>query len=160
MWLQDRIVRSALLAQVNLTEGDFEIGIWLCDRRYNIRGINMTQPRKDDIFPQEGSLPRDPYFEVPGAPTLTARQRPETVDAVDPRALLVGGIYTRDSFESDGRYLGVKSRFQTATELEFRLDGRRIIKPIIATKADVLLDKPDQNIGIQLVHKKSSLIYS
>jgi hypothetical protein len=160
MWLQFLLVRSDLLALVNLTEGDFEIGIWLCDRRDNIRVINMTQPRKDDIFPQEGSLPGDPYFGVPGASTLFSPQRPETVDAFDPREFLVGGIYTRDSFDSDGRYLGVKSRFQTAIQLEFRLDGWRFIKPIIATNADVLLDKPDRNIGIQLVKKQSIVSYA
>ena len=108
MWLQFLLVRSDLLERVNLTEGDFEIGIWLCDRRDNIRLINMTQPSEDDIFPQEGSLPGDPYFGVPGASTLFSPQSPEHVDEVNPREFLVGGIYKRASFASDARYLGVK----------------------------------------------------
>ena len=100
----------------------------------------MTPPTKDDIFPQEGSPPADPYFGVTGASTFFSPQRPETGEAFDPREFLVGVIYTRDSFDLDGRYLGVKSRFQTASQLEFRLDGRSFIKPTIATNADILLD--------------------
>ena len=77
------------------------------------------------------------------------------MDAFDPREFLVGGSYTRGSFDSDGRYLGVKSRLQTASQLEFRLDGWGLIKPIIATNADVLLDKPARHSGIQPVKKQS-----
>ena len=151
---------SDLLALVNLTEGDFEIGIWLCGRRDNIRVINRTQQRKDDIFSQEGSLAGDTYFRVPGASNVFSTQRPETVDAFDPREFLVVGIYTRDSFDSDARYLGVKSRFQTASQLEFRLDGWRFIKPIIPTNADVLIDKPERNIRIQLVKNQRIVSYA
>ena len=69
MWLQFLLVRSALLALVNLTEADFEIGIWRSDGRAERKGINTIQPSKDELFPQEGSLPGDPYFGVPGAST-------------------------------------------------------------------------------------------
>ena len=44
--------------------------------------------------------------------------------------------------------------------MEFRFDVWRFIKPIIATNADVLLDKPDRNIGLQLVKKQSIVSYA
>ncbi len=160
MWMQFLVTRSSLLTLVNLTEGDFEIGIWLADRRDNTRIISFNQPRKDDIFPQEGSLPGDVYVGVPGASTVFSAAQPETTDAFDPREFLIGGIYTRDSFDKQGRYLGVKSRFNTTSELEMRMDGYRMIKPLMTTNADVLQDKPDRNIGTQLIKKQSIVSYA
>ena len=159
-WLQFLLTRNAVLDLVNLTEGDFSFGIWLCDRRDNIRVIELQQPRKDDIFPQEGDLPGEVYVGVPGASTLFSPQEPETVDAFDAREFLVGGIYTRDSFDKDGRYLGVKSRFNTTTQLEMRMDGFRMVKPLIATNADVLQDKPSRNIGTQFIKKQGIVSYA
>ena len=159
-WLQMLITRSAVLGIVNLTEGDFEIGIWLSDRRDNVRIISMTQPRKELVFPQEGNLPGEPYKGVPGASTVFSASEPDTTDAFDPREFLIGGIYTRDSFDKQGRYLGVKSRFNTATELEFKMDGYRMIKPLMTTNADVLLDKPTRNIGTQFIKKQNIVSYA
>jgi len=159
-WLQFLVTRSSLLALVNLTEGDFSFGIWMCDRRDNIRVIEIQQPRKDDIFPQEGNLPGEVYVGVPGASTIFAPTEPETVDAFDPREFLLGGIYTRDAFDKDGRYLGVKSRFNTTNELEMRMDGFRMIKPLTATNADVLQDKPTRNIGTQFVKQQNIVSYA
>ena len=132
----------------------------MCDRRDNIRIIEMQQPRKDDIFPQEGNLPGDAYNGVPGASTVFSPVEPETVDAFDPREFLLGGIYTRDSFDKDGRYLGVKSRFNTTTELEMRMDGYRMVKPLTATNADVLQDKPTRNISTQFVKNQNIVSYA
>ena len=160
MWLQFLLTRSAALGLLNLTEGDFAIGIWMADRRDNVRVIELTQPRKDDIFPQEGSLPGEPFFGVPGASTIFSPEQPETVDAFDSREFLIGGIYTRDSFDKDGRYLGVKSRFNTTTQLEMRMDGYRMVKPLMATNADVLQDKPTRNISTQFIKKQNIVSYA
>lgn len=159
-WLQFLLTRSTVQNLVNLTEGDFSFGIWMADRRDNVKIIEMTQPRKDDILPQEGNLPGEVYTGVPGASTIFSPAEPETIDAFDPREFLIGGIYTRDSFDKDGRYLGVKSRFQTAKELELRLDGYRMIKPLVTTNVDVLQDKPTRNIGTQLIKKQSIISYA
>lgn len=159
-WLQFLITRSSFLNLVNLTEGDFSIGIWMVDRRDNIKIIELQQPRKDDIFPQEGNLPGDVYVGVPGASTIFSPAEPETVDAFDPREFLLGGIYTRDSFDKDGRYLGVKSRFNTVNQIEMRMDGYRMIKPLIATNADVLQDKPSRNIGTQFIKQQNIISYA
>jgi hypothetical protein len=159
-WLQFILTRNAVLGLVNLTEGDFSIGIWMTDRRDNVKIIEMQQPRKDEIFPQEGSLPGDTYTGVPGASTIFSPQEPETVDAFDPREFILGGIYTRDAFDKDGRYLGVKSRFNTTTEIEMRLDGYRFTKPLTATNADVLQAKPSRNISTQFVKQQNIISYA
>ena len=159
-WLQMLVTRSAALTLVNLTEGDFEMGIWMADRRDNVRIISFPQPRKTDVFPQGRALPGDAYKGVPGASTVFSATEPDTTDAFDPREFLIGGIYTRDSFDKQGRYLGVKSRFNTVTELELRMDGYRLVKPLIATNADVLLDKPTRNISTQFVKKQSIVSYA
>lgn len=162
-WLQFLVTRIGVIGDLfNLTEGDFEIGIFLIDRRDNTRIISITQPRKEEIFPQEGNLPGEAYKGVPGASTVFAASEPDTTDAFDPREFLVGGIYTRDSFDKQGRYLGVKSRYNTTNELEFLMDGYRMIKPLVATNVltDFASDKPSRNIGTQLIKKQSIVSYA
>ena len=160
MWMQFLVTRVALFDLLNPTDGDFEFGIWLADRRDNVRIISFTQPRKEEIFPQEAALPGQPYKGVPGASTIFSAAEPDTTDAFDPRQFLVGGILTRDSFDGQGRYTGATSRFNSANELELRLDGYRNTKPLLATNADVLQDKPTRNIGTQLIKKQSIVSYA
>ncbi len=144
----------------DLLDGDFSMGIWLCDRRDNVKVIQFNQPRKNEILPHEANLPGELYVGVPGSSTIFSPQQPETVDAFDPREFLVGGIYTRNSFDKDGRYQGLNSRFRKTTEMEMRIDGWRMIKPLMATNADVLQDKPTRNIQTQFVKKQSIISYA
>ena len=159
-WLQFLVTRNVVSALLNLVEGDFSFGIWLADRRDNVRIIDLTQPRKEEVFSQEGNLPGKPYKGVPGASTVFAATEPDTTDAFDPREFIIGGIFLRDAFDKQGRYLGLSSDFKGATELEMRLDGHRMVKPGIATNADVLQDKPTRNIGTQLIKKQSIVSYA
>jgi len=159
-WLQYLVTRNPISTVFNLTEGDFSFGIWLADRRDNVRIIEFNQPRKDDVFSQEAALPGEPYKGVSGASTFFAAQEPDTTDAFDPREFLIGGIYTRDSFDGQGRYAGVPSRYKGATELQMNLDGYRMTKPLMVTNVDVLQDKPTRNIGTQLIKKQSIVSYA
>lgn len=160
-WMQFLLTRNPLSEIVNLTEGDFELGIWMVDTRDNVRIIkNINQTRKTDILPQKGDLPGDPYKGIPGASTIFSAANVDPTDAFDPRRFWMGGIYTRDSFDGQGRYLGVKSRFRNATEMQFNMDGYRMGKPIVATNADVLQAKPTRNIGTQLIKKQSIVSYA
>lgn len=162
-WLKFVLTRNAALDLVNLTEGDFALGIFLVDRRDNVRLIDdLVQQRKDDVLPQDGKLPGKPYKGVPGVSAFFAAQEPDTTDAFDAREFLFGGIYTRDSFDGQGRYLGVRSRFNTVTQMEMQMDGYRMIKPMVATNADIFLPsgKPTRNIGSQLIKKGSIVSYA
>jgi len=160
-WLQFILTRNSFLDFFIPTEGDFSLGIWMADRRDNVRIIDdMTQSRKNDTLSQKGTLPGKAYKGVPGASQFFSAQKPDTTNAFDPREFLVGGLFTKDSFDGDGRYIGLQSRFQTATELEMRIDGWRMIKPVMATNVDVLQDKPTRNIGTQLIKKQSIVSYA
>lgn len=160
-WLKMLLTRNSFLDILNLTEGDFALGIYMVDRRDNVRLIDdLVQQRKDDVLPQEGKLPGKPYKGVPGVSVFFAAQEPDTTDAFDPREFLFGGIYTRDSFDGQGRYLGVRSRFNTVTEMEWNIDGYRMVKPLISTNADVLQDKPTRNVGAQLLKRNSIVSYA
>ncbi len=160
-WLKMILTRNSFLDLLNLTEGDFAIGIWMADRRDNVRVIDdLTQARKDDVLPQQGKLPGKAFKGVPGVSAFFAAQEPDTTDAFDPREFIIGGIYLRDAFDGQGRYLGVRSRFNTVTEMEWQMDGYRMIKPLIATNADVLQDKPTRNVGTQLIKKNSIVSYA
>lgn len=160
-WLQFLVTRNSFLDFFQQTEGDFALGIWLMDRRDNVRIIDdLTQSRKNDTLSQNGKLPGKAYKGVPGASQFFQAQKPDTTDAFDPREFLMGGIYTRDSFDGDGRYIGLQSRFQTASELQMNMDAYRMIKPLLATNVDVLQDKPTRNIGTQLIKKQSIVSYA
>jgi len=49
-WLQMLVTRSAVLGLVNLTEGDFEIGIWLADRRDSVYGVKFGVDTKCQVL--------------------------------------------------------------------------------------------------------------
>lgn len=160
-WLKFVINRAGFNALVNVTEGDYNFGIWMADRRDNIRIIDdLVQTRREYVFSQQGKLPGKPFKGVPGVSSFLAAQNPDTTDAFDPREFLVGGIYTRDSFDGQGRYSDNFSKYNNVEDMTLTLDGYRMIKPLIVTNADVLQDKPTRNIGTQFVKKQSITSYA
>ncbi len=160
-WLKLIIDRNPVVNLINITEGDYAFGIWMADRRDNIRIIDdLVQPRREYVFSQEGKLPGKPFKGVPGISSFLKATEPDTTDAFDPREFLVGGIYTRDSFDGQGRYSDVFNRFNNQESMTLSLDGYRFIKPLITTNADVLQDKPTRNIGTQFIKKQSITSYA
>lgn len=141
--------------------GDYEIGIFLIDRRDNTRILSFTQGKNNDIIPQEGKLPGEFFSAVAGASASFSATEPEPSDAFDKNKILFAGIYTRDSFDSQGRYesgsslalfsqlLGGKvNRFAFSTELQMAIDGFRPTKPLYVTNADEPNALPSRNIDI------------
>ena len=141
------------------SEGDYDIGIFLIDRRDNTRIISFTQGKNNDTVGQEGSLPGEFYSAVPGASSTFSAKEPEPSDAFDPREFLVGGIYTRDSFDSQGRYQsgspaalvaqilgGQVNRFANSDGLEMAIDGFRRVKALYVTNIDEPNALPSRNI--------------
>lgn len=167
MWFKliDTFVGSNILQ----SEGDYEIGIFLIDSRDNTRILPFTQGKNNDIIPQEGKLPGEFYSGVPGASATFSAKEPEPTDAFNKEEILFAGIYTRDSFDSQGRYesgspaailtqlIGGKvNRFALSTELEMAIDGFRPIKPLYVTNADEPNNLPIRNIDI-VDQKKTDL---
>lgn len=151
------------------SQGDYDIGIFLIDRRDNARIISFTQGKNNDTVAQEGSLPGEFYRGVPGASSTFSAKEPENTDAFDPREFLVGGIYTRDSFDSQGRYQsgssaalafqifgGQVNRFALSTELEMAIDGFRRVKPLYVTNVDEPNNMPTRNV--ETVDQKNTKI--
>jgi len=159
MWFQfiDTFVGSGLLQSA----GDYEIGLFMIDARDNTRILPFTQGKNNDITPQEGKLPGEFFSGVPGASSVFKAKEPEPTDAFDRNNILFAGIYTRDSFDSQGRYKsgspaailtqligGQVNRFAAATELEMAIDAFRPIKPLYVTNADEANALPERNIDI------------
>ena len=74
---------------------------------------------------------------------------------------MFAGIYTRDSFDSQGRYesgspaailsqfiTGKVNRFALSSELEMAIDAFRPVKPLYVTNADELNNLPSRNIDM------------
>lgn len=159
MWFQfiDTYFGSDLLQ----SEGDYEIGIFLIDSRDNTRILPFTQGKNNDITPQEGKLPGEFYSGVPGASATFSATEPEPTDAFNKNEILFGGIYTRDSFDNQGRYesgspaailsqlIGGKvNRFAASSQLEMAIDGFRPTKPLYVTNADEPNALPSRNIDM------------
>lgn len=155
--LIDTFVGSNLIQ----SSGDYDIGIFLIDRRDNVRIISFTQGKNNDIVSQEGNLPGEFYRGVPGASAILSAKQPENTDAFDPREFLVGGIYTRDSFDSQGRYksgspaawlsqllLRTVNRFASSSQLEMSIDGFRRVKSLYVTNVDEPNNLPTRNIEV------------
>ncbi len=156
MWLQ--FIQNDVLFGTFDDTGDYAIGIWMADRRHNVRVIPFTQGRNITVTPQEAKLPGDIYKGVPGTSIFLAAEEPDTTDAFDPREFLMGGIFTMDSFDSQGRYIGLRSRFFNKNELELALDGWRMIKPLSVTNVDEPNSKPDRNIELGPQPREESII--
>ncbi len=155
--LIDTFVGSDLLQ----SEGDYEIGLFLIDRRDNTRILSFTQGKNSDIVDQEADLPGEFYSGVPGASSTFSATEPEPSDAFDKNNILFAGIYTRDSFDSQGRYesgspaailaqlIGGKvNRFALSTELEMAIDSFRPTKPLYVTNLDEPNALPERNIDM------------
>ena len=155
-WMQI-IVNDVVLGTFD-TEGDYSIKIWMADRNHNVRVIEVPQGRNETIIPQAFALPGEAYKGVPGTSIFLNADEPDTTDAFDPREFVMGGIYTGDSFDTQGRYLGVRSRFQNKSEIELALDGWRMTKPLVVTNVDEPNAKPDRNIEMNPQPRKQSII--
>jgi len=143
------------------SEGDYEIGIFLIDSRDNTRILPFTQGKNNDITPQEGKLPGEFFSGVPGASATFSATEPEPTDAFNKNEILFAGIYTRDSFDNQGRYQsgssasiaaqligGKVNRFAFSTRLQMSIDAFRPTKPLYVTNADEPNALPSRNIDI------------
>ena len=160
-WLKLQITDGALQLFEDL-DGDYTIGIWCSDRRDNQMILEFTQPKNLKTLPMEGHLSKlKGYKGVPGVSVFFSAQEPDGTVAFDPTEFLVGGIYTRDSFDTQGRYKGIlTSRFRLKTEMKMSLDMYRMTKPIVVTNVDEPNAKPDVNIETLKIQKKSITGYS
>ena len=159
-WIQ-QFTKNHLLFGTFDTEGDFKFSIWLADRKSNIWIIPMVYKRNEGILPMSASITKkEPYIGVPGVSAFFDAKRPEIVDVFDPREFLVGGIYTSDSFDTQGRYIGVRSRYALTNELKLSIDMYRMVKPLVVTNNDEPDDKPPRNIEPMPVTNQEIVSYA
>ena len=159
-WIQ-QFTKNHIIFGTFDTEGDFKFNIWLADRKSNIWVIPMIYKRNTDILSMEGPITKkEPYVGVPGVSAFLAAKEPEIIDVFDPREFLVGGIYTADSFDSQGRYMGARSRFALTNELKLSIDMYRMVKPLVVTNVDEASSKPDRNIEPMQVSNQEIISYS
>ena len=160
-WL-NLTVTDAILPFLDDLDGDYKIGIWLADRQDNVMTLEFTHDKNGKTLPMEGSLSGlKGYKGVPGVSVFFSAQEPDGTVAFDPTEFLVGGIYTRDSFDNQGRYKGIlTSRFNTKSEMKMSLDMYRMTKPVVATNIDDPDAKPEVNIQTLEIQKKAITGYS
>jgi len=100
------------------------------------------------------------YKGVPGVSAFFAAEEPNPTVSFDASNVIMGGIFTKDSFDSQGRYLGLRSRFATKNEMKLSIDAWRMVKPLVATNVDEANNKPDVNIETLKIDKSSIASYA
>lgn len=159
-WLRLSI-NDQILGFLDDLDADFILGYYMYDRQMNGMVLEFTHSRNGVTLPAEAQLSKlKPFQGVPGTSSFFAAQEPSGIVAFDPTEFLFGGIYTRDSFDKQGRYLGIRSRFLNKSEMKMSIDAWRFAKPLVATNVDEPNNKPDFNIEPQKFQKQSITNYA
>ncbi len=128
-------------------EADYSFALWLCDRNDVVITIDYTHSHNNNAFPQSAPIGKQKIFRaIPGTSIFIAGQRPEILEIFDFRNVVRGGIYTKDSFDEQNRWLGIRSRFIGSDEIKLSVDAFRMSKPLVCTNADEPLTKNERNI--------------
>lgn len=140
------IISGQTLGTFDLT-GDYSMMMWFADQRHNVVTISYDHSRNDVTLDQDNALGKlEPYFGVPGISVLFASPEPEIIDVFQPREWQFGGIVTKDSYDSQGRYKAKNSRFNGKSSITLIIDAFRMIKPLVCTNVDEPTAKPERNI--------------
>lgn len=151
---------GSLLENTIDTKGDYSFGIFMIDRNDNTKVIDdITLGRTNDPIHMEGKLPGKQYKGVPGIPLFFNAKQPDTTDAFDPREFVVGGIFSKNSYDEQGRYKIRLNSFYGKSEIELAIDGWRKVKPLIITNLDEPNSLPSRNIETQPVTNESVIRY-
>jgi len=130
--------------------GDYKMGLWVADRKDNIWIMDYSINYNDDVLPADASLGQRKVFRaVPGVATFIPAKEPEVLDIVDPRQIVRGGFYTKESFDDQGRYNPLLNRYYLSSQVKLSWDAWRMIKPLVCTNNDEPNGFPERNIEPQ-----------
>ena len=151
---------EALLLGTKALVGDYGMALWIADRRDNTWIIDYVHKHNVVTEGKTASFGnRKVYRAVPGVGTFIPALQPEVLDIVDPRSIVRGGIFTKDSYDSQNRFVSL-NRFTTSTQLKLSLDSFRMTKPLVATNVEEPNAKPDRNIEPQKLLFEKMVSYS
>ncbi len=154
-------INDAVLGFLDDLDGDFTIGLWLADIQDNSMVVEFPISRNSKTLPWQADLGKlKTYKGVPGVSVFFAAEEPNPTVAFDTTEVILGAIYTRDSFDTQGRYLGLRSRFKTKNEMKMAIDAFRFIKPLVATNVDEANNKPLVNIETLKIDKSAITSYA
>ena len=146
--------------------GDYSMGIWIADRYDNVGVIEYTHQRNADTSPIDAPLGKiQIYRGVPGVSTFLPARKPEITNILDKKSIVRGGIYTKDSYDADGRYRSsfinlnnATDRFGNTEKIHLAIDAFAMSKPIVAT--NIRGTKPDRNIETQKLREEQIVSYA
>lgn len=151
---------GSLLETTIDSKGDYSLGLFQVDRNDKIRLIDdLTLGKTNVPIEITASLPGKPYKGVPGIPLFFSAAEPDSTDGFDPREIVFGGIFSKDSYGPQGRYKINGDVFLLKSEIELDIDGWRRPKPLIITNNDVANTLPTRNIETQTIDNESVFRY-
>jgi len=154
-------INDSVFGFLDELDGDFTIGLWLADFQDNSMVVEFPISRNARTLPWQADMGKlKTYKGVPGVSTFFAAEEPNPTVAFDTTEVILGAIYTRDSFDTQGRYLGLRSRFKTKNQMKMSIDAFRFIKPLVATNVDESNNKPKVNIETLKIDKSAITSYA
>jgi len=157
----EKFIFSRNILGTILPEGDYTMEMWFADQRHNVVTIEFPHSRNNVSLEQDNdTVKMKEYFGVPGVSVVFNKKEPEKINVFQQREWQFGGIETRDSFDTQGRFKGNGSRFSGMNFLELILDSFRMKKPLVATNVDEPTAKPNRNIEAPRQTYDGIIIYS
>lgn len=136
------------------------MGLWLCDRKDNVIILDHTINYNDTGLPTYASLGNQRIFRaVPGPATFIPARQPEVIDIFDQRQVVRGGIYSKDSFDGQGRF-NVYNRFLGSGDIKLSIDAFQGTKPLVCTNLDEPNGFPERNIEPEKLQFEKIVSYS
>ncbi len=149
-----------VLGQPFSPTGDYNMAFWFSDRKDNIITIDHKINYNDEAIPTGGSIStRKIYRAVPGIWTFIPAREPEILDIFDMRQVVRGGIFSKDSYDGQGRYMAY-NRFIGSGDIKLSIDAFRMNKPLITTNNDEPNDLPERNIEPEKLQYEKITSYS
>lgn len=147
-------------------DGDYSFGFWIADTSDNIIEIDYSHSHNNSTHPIDVGLAKAKIKRnMPGTPSFLPTRQPEVLDVFDWRNCIIGGFYTKDSFDKYGRYLqtnllsGSLSRFAGSEKLHLSVDAFRGTKPLVTTNISNSA-KPDRNISPEPIKAEGIVSYA
>ncbi len=140
--------------------GDYPMGLWVLDRSDNIIIMDYMHFHNGQVERKTASLGQaKTYRAVPGFSTLIPAQNVELTDIFDKRSVVRGGIFTRESYDTQNRYSN-DNKLKDSTNLKLIMDSFRMTKPLTATNVEEPNSKPIRNIEPQKLQWEKVVSYA
>ncbi|MBS1267971.1 MAG: hypothetical protein MAG458_00686 [Nitrosopumilus sp.] len=143
-----------------MTRADFKMAIWFCDKSDNVVVAQYTHPHNDVVAKIDVPIGAFKIHRSMVGNAFSMNPEVEKTEIFDWRNVVRGGIYTMDSYNGAGQYVGgLNPDIMDATRFELSIDGFRFVKPLLVTSNDVA-NEEDVNYETKFLQRPLTFSYA